>query len=360
MYLGLTLTRLGRYADGIALGEAVVEADTNNVEAKYFLARVYALQMYSPQTKTVDSTKLARTMELLTDALDRRFIEDTTLQRGPLQRLFPGRHPERVHRGAGGETMKKGPEHPDAARKKLVGEYLRNADRLLKSGEYDTALAEVEKSLELEPGNFYAQAYKDRITALREKHGRAGDLLGTPALRRPAAGADRPRGDSPTGERRRRRYRDGADRNHRRPHRGGPLRGAAVRRPPGPDGTEGPDRPRAGRRTKPRPTVRRRNSRGRRLEAELRRGEESERLKAAEQQAIAGALAGAKTEAVSEVVTGSKEAFSKLLSAGDTEGAFRELRQDRASSTPPARTWTTMRERLESATLAGAGAPPAN
>ena len=76
MYLGLTLTRLGRYADGIALGEAVVEADPDNVDAKYFLARVYALQMYSAQTKTVDSTKLARTMDLLSEALDRRFIED--------------------------------------------------------------------------------------------------------------------------------------------------------------------------------------------------------------------------------------------------------------------------------------------
>jgi NAD(P)-dependent dehydrogenase (short-subunit alcohol dehydrogenase family) len=47
-----------------------------------------------------------------------------------------------------------------------VGEYLRNADRLLKSGEYESTLTEVEKSLELEPGNFYAQAYKDRINAL--------------------------------------------------------------------------------------------------------------------------------------------------------------------------------------------------
>ncbi len=75
LYLGLTLTRLGRYADGIALGEAVVAADTNNVDAKYFLARIYALQMYSPQTRMIDSTKMVRTMDLLTEAINQRFID---------------------------------------------------------------------------------------------------------------------------------------------------------------------------------------------------------------------------------------------------------------------------------------------
>jgi tetratricopeptide (TPR) repeat protein len=76
MYLGLTLTRLGRYADGTAIGEAAAAADTNNVEAKYLLARIYALQMYSPQTRTVDGVKQARAMDLLKQALLRRFVND--------------------------------------------------------------------------------------------------------------------------------------------------------------------------------------------------------------------------------------------------------------------------------------------
>jgi tetratricopeptide (TPR) repeat protein len=76
MYLALTLTRLGKYADGTAIGEAAAAADTNNIEAKYLLARVYALQMYSPQTKTVDSVRQDRAMDLLKQALRRRFVND--------------------------------------------------------------------------------------------------------------------------------------------------------------------------------------------------------------------------------------------------------------------------------------------
>jgi len=72
--------------------------------------------------------------------------------------------------------MKK--EYPDASRKKLVGELLKNTDKLLKIGDYEQALSEVEKSLELEPGNFYAQAYKERITALREKYGESSPAAG--------------------------------------------------------------------------------------------------------------------------------------------------------------------------------------
>lgn len=75
MYLALTLTRLGRYRDGTALGEAAVAADTSNVEAKYLLARIYALQMYSPQTKTVEGEKQARALELLRQAVGRRFVD---------------------------------------------------------------------------------------------------------------------------------------------------------------------------------------------------------------------------------------------------------------------------------------------
>jgi tetratricopeptide (TPR) repeat protein len=75
MYLALTLVRLGRYVEGTTVGEAAAAADTNNVEAKYLLARVYALQMYSPQTRQVDGVKQSRAVDLLKQALLRRFID---------------------------------------------------------------------------------------------------------------------------------------------------------------------------------------------------------------------------------------------------------------------------------------------
>ncbi len=75
MYLGLTLTRLGRYADALALGEAALASDPKSAEAKYLLARIYALQMYSPQTKSVDSVKEARAIDLLRDAVNDRFSD---------------------------------------------------------------------------------------------------------------------------------------------------------------------------------------------------------------------------------------------------------------------------------------------
>jgi len=73
MYLGLTLTRLGRYDEGLATGEAAAAADPGNVEVKYLLARIYSLQMYSPRTKTVDETKKTKALDLLREALNLRF-----------------------------------------------------------------------------------------------------------------------------------------------------------------------------------------------------------------------------------------------------------------------------------------------
>ena len=75
MTLGLTLTRLGRYADAVALGEAALAEDPNDTGAKYLLARIYALQMYSPQTKSIDSTKEARAVGLLREAVNERFSD---------------------------------------------------------------------------------------------------------------------------------------------------------------------------------------------------------------------------------------------------------------------------------------------
>jgi hypothetical protein len=62
-----------------------------------------------------------------------------------------------------------GQQGQDSSKKKQAGEYLKKADKLLKSGEYEAALEEVEKCLEIDPGNFYAHAYKERIIAVRSK-----------------------------------------------------------------------------------------------------------------------------------------------------------------------------------------------
>ena len=51
------------------------------------------------------------------------------------------------------------------SQKKLIGEYLKAADRFIKSTEYTKALDEVSKALALEQNNMYALAYKDRIKA---------------------------------------------------------------------------------------------------------------------------------------------------------------------------------------------------
>lgn len=50
-----------------------------------------------------------------------------------------------------------------------AGEHLKAADRYLKAGEFDKAKEEVEKCLAMDPGNFYAIAFKDRITSAIEE-----------------------------------------------------------------------------------------------------------------------------------------------------------------------------------------------
>jgi hypothetical protein len=56
----------------------------------------------------------------------------------------------------------------DIAQKHEAAEHLRSADRHLKSGMYDEALKEVELSLQLDPGNFYARAFRERIIAIQK------------------------------------------------------------------------------------------------------------------------------------------------------------------------------------------------
>ena len=51
------------------------------------------------------------------------------------------------------------------SQKKMIGELLKNADKHIKSAEWNKALDEVGKALAIEPNNMYALAYKDRINA---------------------------------------------------------------------------------------------------------------------------------------------------------------------------------------------------
>ena len=62
-------------------------------------------------------------------------------------------------------------QNEESAKKRLASDLLKNADKLLKNGDFDGALHEIEKALEIDPGNFYARAYKDRIVSAREQSG---------------------------------------------------------------------------------------------------------------------------------------------------------------------------------------------
>ncbi len=227
-------------------------------------------------------------------------------------------------------------------RKKLVGDYLRNADRLLKEGEYERAFAEVEKSLELEPGNFYAQAYRDRISALREKHGRTGEAPAPPHPREEAAGDV---GGPPTPELKE-------------------ITGARIEEIPAgePDASESRDleelkdqiaRDRASHEDE---TSRQTEEFARKaLEDELRQRGEVDRLKAAEQAALAAALAEARDGALTEVLARARDAFGMLISGGDTEGAFREIATIRIIAPSDARL-DEMTRTLDAATASAADA----
>ncbi|MDI6765877.1 MAG: hypothetical protein QME52_03540 [Bacteroidota bacterium] len=65
---------------------------------------------------------------------------------------------------------KKNSSAEDAARKRQASDMLKNADKLLKAGDFKSALKEIDNALEIDPGNFYARAYKDRILSAKQ-HG---------------------------------------------------------------------------------------------------------------------------------------------------------------------------------------------
>jgi tetratricopeptide (TPR) repeat protein len=52
--------------------------------------------------------------------------------------------------------------------KKIISEYLKAADRYIKSAEFPKALDEVKKALEVEPNNMYATAYNERVKVAME------------------------------------------------------------------------------------------------------------------------------------------------------------------------------------------------
>lgn len=63
---------------------------------------------------------------------------------------------------------KKGP--PGLPIKEVVARYLRSADLSAKEGRYDDALAEIQRALSIDPQNYYARSFQDRIRAEIQKH----------------------------------------------------------------------------------------------------------------------------------------------------------------------------------------------
>lgn len=221
---------------------------------------------------------------------------------------------------------------PDSSRKKMVAEMLKSADRLLKAGEYDQALAEVEKSLELEPGNFYAQAYKERITALREKHGQARpaapaagqkSLPVDPAIPEAEIISDTP--EPPAAE----------------PGLPAPPPAMAGESAPGEPADavteagathadadivnlrEQLERERAAQESE---AARQAEELARQaLEREITEGAAAEKLKAAERAATERAIGEGRSKARAGFILKTEEALASLLASGDVEGAYREF-----------------------------------
>jgi tetratricopeptide (TPR) repeat protein len=54
------------------------------------------------------------------------------------------------------------------AQRKIISEYLKAADRYIKSAEFTKALDEVKKALDVDPNNMYAAAYNERIKVAME------------------------------------------------------------------------------------------------------------------------------------------------------------------------------------------------
>jgi hypothetical protein len=70
---------------------------------------------------------------------------------------------------------KKDSTKDEEVKKRQASDLLKNADKLLKSEDYRGALREIEQALDIDPGNFYARAYKDRIITQLEHLGETFD-----------------------------------------------------------------------------------------------------------------------------------------------------------------------------------------
>ncbi len=68
-YLGLTLTRLGRFSEATTYAERALQTDGRNPDIVYAVAQIYSLQMYSSKTKTIDDKKKTVAAQTLKAAL---------------------------------------------------------------------------------------------------------------------------------------------------------------------------------------------------------------------------------------------------------------------------------------------------
>ena|GEM_PF-1716036 len=69
IHLGLTLTRLGKFAEATALARKAGELEKNNPMIKYKMAQMLSLQMYSAQKKKTDEKKKEEALVALRDAV---------------------------------------------------------------------------------------------------------------------------------------------------------------------------------------------------------------------------------------------------------------------------------------------------
>ena len=65
--------------------------------------------------------------------------------------------------------LRKDTAERDNARKLEAREHLKNAEKFLKAGNFPDAFNEVERTLSIDPKNFYARAYKERISLAKSK-----------------------------------------------------------------------------------------------------------------------------------------------------------------------------------------------
>ena len=71
--LGLTLTRLGKFAEANALARKALDLPGDDVMTKYKAAQILSLQLYSAQKKKTDEKKKQDALVLLREAVGREY-----------------------------------------------------------------------------------------------------------------------------------------------------------------------------------------------------------------------------------------------------------------------------------------------